>query len=225
MIIHKIKVHKERKNFKNTSSKRVTTTVRYVACLVATATADSVRISAESLEKAKRDIVELKREIKRLTKKWGISPEAAEREHDQRLALWEGSDCFSQTRCTHKSFYAVQREIRKKLNPSGNPRKTVIIQDRVAAMAKEVMGSLGFIDPWDINTSYGLVEAQRDLIEIERQVAYWSQVVEGSQMVLSWHTRVDLAYKARSTGICALEWRAKGDRVDVRTDIEVIEKE
>lgn len=222
-LIHTIQINEEKSSKSTVSSTRKSQGRRYEACLVVTTTKRSLEIDAAAKAETERKLAEAQAEVERLSAQYGMTVEQADAEHEARSEAWYGRNEQTGER-TGEGFLDICSRLRKEM--SDQERIAYYRGNREAsidAKAKAELESRGLVDPYDKNTSYALSIAGSEVRTLTGRLERWETLTEGSQAVISWHTSVDNAHKAAASPSKVGYWEQRGDKVEVRTDIEVRE--
>jgi hypothetical protein len=201
-FVHTIRLEHERRSKSTTASSTRKSEKRYVAVLVATTTAKSLRLDAEHKAVLEKQLAEAKSHLASLMAKLKMTVKQADAQHDREYKRWMAEKEATDNRLRPLYGYTTERILR------------------------EDMLKRGFADPNDESGPYGIVLANEAVENINDQLRRWAERVEpvlGGQTVLSWHSTVDHAQKALSSHL-ASKHLALGDDLDVRTDIKVAER-
>lgn len=217
MLIHTIEIQGDIQVKGVVSATRKSETRRYLACIVATVTAATIRIRAEQKAKAEAELVD-----------WSVKLVDRRAAHNgmtlEQATAWEkdASDKWyargDTTRGFDVGYFGACKTVRAQHGGRGH-----LSQDRERELAAAIMVSQGFADPYDKSSPYGIMEAASAVESLERRLAGWQAPVLGAQGVVSWHGTVANAQKALSSGECRHIAERDGRALSVRTDITVRE--
>jgi hypothetical protein len=173
--------------------KRTSKTRAYGACVVVTTTEASVAIDAQERAKAEADLAAAEALMAERMERFGMDLLAATAKYEADQEPW------------YKKYW----DVLKACNHN---------HDR----AHKETAALGIPDPWDVNGTYGILDANYKANSargrLEKPVA-----VLGSQAVRSWHRDAGLAAKEADScrGNVNIGTARTGDTFTVRTDITV----
>lgn len=200
-LIHTIQIAEEKKSGSTVSSTRKSENRRYTACIVATTTEATIAWYESALENAAAKKAGAEARIALLTEKLGMTVEAAKAKMDEMSTAW------------FKAFFDAKTELR------GGTYKHVTDAEGEALARKN-----GAVNPYKNEDGSKsdlalLNQAAHDLHAANHNLKVVTPKL-GSQAVLSWHHTVALAHKAMASHDHIAR---RGDKLEVRTDIEVTE--
>lgn len=206
--VHVIQINDEKASGSTVSSIRRSETRKYLACVVATTTEETVRHYADNRRASERELAGWEVKLTERCAVHGMTEGQAEEWFKQAKDRWfRSADGYFDTK---ERLYA---ESGRRLNGAR--------LNELTKLTKESLKARGFQDPFDPESPYGISEAASKAASARAALQHWSKVpAVGSQAVLSWHTTETLAQKAIGgpSGV-----RPNGDRLDVRTDIRITE--
>lgn len=208
-IIHTMQLQNEVKNpCCTTGSTRRSESRRYAACLVSTATEQSLVISAKKLAATKASLVEAAAAVYALEAERGMTV----------------AEARAQNKVEHDRWYDVGRifDVEHEIEAAaGSPRRAVN-HDATQKAAKARLVAAGFVDPYDEAGTWGLCIAGDRAKDLLWKVEHHRTRTIGEQSVLSWHLTSSNAQKALGARDATYAL-GRGDTVEVRTDIAVRE--
>lgn len=165
------------------------------------------RIAAETKVKMEAQIAETKAALDEALAKWDTTVEAAKVRHEARVERW-----FNREEGWFKTLDRLRAT-------TGQTNDT---------LARKDLEARGFEYPWDeTGSDYSVVHAASNHSAAVNALTWhterMAQAPLGSQAVISWHQSEALAHKALGTAACD-SIRARGDTIEVRTDITVRER-
>lgn len=205
-LIHTIALVNERSLNGTVSSTRTSASRRYTACVVATATAEAVRLDQAWRAAEQAALAEAQAKLAEAQAQTGLSIEAAEVEHARLVGRW----------CNRKDgLYATEERLRRE-------RGVTLWAPFPADAAKRDLIARGFVDPFDGTGVGAVVMANQQVAVHSYDLACRPPVALGQQGVVTWCGSVALAQKA--LGSHGAKYIASlGYSLQVRTDIEVRE--
>lgn len=204
-FIHTIKVVSEKRTGTMVSATRTSEGRKYLACVVVTTTEASIRIAEEKKASTQAELAKAKKAQAELAAALGLTVEEALAQAKVAQERWYGPG----------GWFDTSQEIRKERN-LGYTHISEFEHDIMARMLKN-----GFVYPYGTEGIGGVSTLQEQIRRCEGSLDYNKIPVLGSQGVLSWHGSVQLAQKAMAGYD---HWQAKGDTLEIRTDITIVEK-
>jgi hypothetical protein len=197
------------------SSKRESTTRRYVACLVATTTERTVALQTAKRNELSAEKAEVETKLAAECARQGLTVEQAKEELHRLAVIWN----------KEANYYGVCRRIADELM-AANPGKysssfTLSLSDEVIVLAKAELAARGYKCPDDENGLKEIAHLDWRRSCLEDNINRNSDEL-GSQAVLSWHLTAANATQALNAREAEYR-RQQGDNVEIRTDIQVVE--
>jgi hypothetical protein len=192
---------------RNVRATRTSKSRTYKACLVATATVQTVEQVAQSLIENERTVADLTPVLEGLLASWGMKHHSeVEAMHTARMKPW------------FDVVFPAESAAREARGRYAN----LTDADREAVKANLV--AQGHVDPYT-QKEHAFLELARKLEAAKRSVAHITaqDIKVGQQMVVSWHKDVSNAQKALGSRD-AQHYTSRGYKLEIRTDIEVTNK-
>ncbi len=178
----------------------------YTACVVATATVQTVELMAQKLMEAETALVRSTQELVSLTNRLGMSCAEAQQAHEAAQRAW------------WDLLHGYENKVRE-----GRQGMSRVLSDTDRKKAKDMAAADGHLDPYLPGQAYDIVETNRFVENARHSIDFHTKrnIKVGDQMVVSWHKDVQAAQKGL---VDAQDLKKNGFTLEIRTDIEVTTK-